>query len=744
MANKTVAAVVKLIDDFSAPSREVMTASRNVEKRFKDMSKTIEDAGAVMTNTGRSMRDAIALPLAAVGTASVAFAAESQNAMNQFAAATGMATGAMGEYQNAINEVYKGNFGESINDVAQGMGLVKQNIDGIDASNIAEVTEYGYAMQDVFGMDLAENTRAANTLMQNFGVSAQEAYNLMAQGAQNGLDYSGEMLDSISEYSVQFAKVGLDAEDMFNIFASGAENGAFNLDKIGDAVKEFSIRAIDGSKTTQAGFEALGMDADEMAAKFAAGGEGAEQAFNQVIQGLANMDDPVAQSIAGVNLFGTMWEDLGPEVVTSLSTANGAIDSTKNSLDDLMSVKYDSLSSALGELWRTIQVDVLQPIGDMLIPYVEIAIDKVGEFVDWWNSLGDATQQTIVKFGLIAAAIGPVLMVMGSVTTAIGGVTRTIGSLGGAIMKFAPQSLVNSLKATETGALKAGSSFRLFTGGLGSIGGTVLKAVPILAAVAAVGLAIYKNWDTISPALGQLGAAFMQLWTTIQPIVNAIQMALQTIAAVVLPVFQAAFEGVLSAIGGFLTNFISTVTEIVASLTQIFQGIIDFMTGVFTGNWQMIFDGLANIVSGAFSGIVSTVKGILNGLISIVNGLIDGINSIKFQVPAGVPIIGGKGFGGFNIPHIPSFYTGVEDWVGGPAEINEPRYGGEIVDLPEGSRVYPHDESIKLAREDGQRSGMSINIPKLADTIVIREDADIERIAEAFIKKVEQVAYNMA
>ena len=74
--------------------------------------------------------------------------------------------------------------------------------------------------------------------MENFDVSAAEAYDYIARGAQNGLDYSGELLDNISEYSVQFKKMGLSASDMFTIFENGAENGAWNLDKIQEAGAE--------------------------------------------------------------------------------------------------------------------------------------------------------------------------------------------------------------------------------------------------------------------------------------------------------------------------------------------------------------------------------------------------------------------------------------------------------------------------------------------------------------------------
>mgnify|MGYP000621070115 FL=1 len=119
------------------------------------------------------------------------------------------------------------------------------------------------------------------------------------------------------------------------------------------------------------------------------------------------MEDPIERNTAGVNLFGTMWEDLGPEVVMSLSTTNGAIDMTRESMESLVNVKYDTLSGALGGLWRTIQVDVLQPIGNQLIPYATKGINVVQKFTDKWNKLGPATQKTVVKFAAVAASAGP-------------------------------------------------------------------------------------------------------------------------------------------------------------------------------------------------------------------------------------------------------------------------------------------------------------------------------------------------
>lgn len=467
-----------MIDDFSNPSREVAAQARDLEKRFNNVADVFAHAGEAFTAAGETLTKSVTAPLTAVGTAAVKFSSDSQDAFRQFAAATGTATEEMGKYKDMINNVYKDNFGESINDVAEAMATVNQNMSYLDDSALQRCTEYAYTLSDTFGYDVAESTRAADTLIKNYGVSAREAFNLITQGAQSGMDYSGEMIDSINEYSVQFKKLGLDAEDMFSIFANGAQNGAFNLDKVGDAVKEFSIRAIDGSDTTKQGFEALGMDVAKMAERFGAGGDSAKEAFNEVIKGLAEMDDPIAQSAAGVNLFGTMWEDLGPQVITSMSTASDAIDKSKESVEELVNVKYDTLSGALGGLWRTIQVDVLQPIGNQLIPYVTKGISFIQKFTDKWNKLEPATQKTIVKFGMVAAAAGPMLMGFGKISSGIGTVISNFGKIAG---------LITGL----TGTTGFSGLATILTGPVG---------VAIAAVVAGAAL-IYSNWDRIQPII---------------------------------------------------------------------------------------------------------------------------------------------------------------------------------------------------------------------------------------------------
>ena len=157
---------------------------------------------------------------------------------------------------------------------------------------------------------------------------------------------------------MHFSKIGLSAEEFTGILISGAQNGAWNMDKVGDAVKEFGIRAIDGSKGTKEGFAAIGLNADEMAKKFTAGGETANNAFAATIAGLAAMKNPVEQNAAGVALFGTMWEDLREDVVLSMTDGAKAVEGFEGSTGRAADALQNNFKSKLTKSWRELQTGI--------------------------------------------------------------------------------------------------------------------------------------------------------------------------------------------------------------------------------------------------------------------------------------------------------------------------------------------------------------------------------------------------
>lgn len=178
------------------------------------------------------------------------------------------------------------------------------------------------------------------------------------------------------------------------------------------------------------------------------------------------------------------------------------------------------------------------------------------------------------------------------------------------------------------------------------------------------------------------------------------------------------------------------------AVKQVFNGLTQFVSGIFTGNWKKAWEGVKNIFGGIFKGLAGMVKLQFNNVISVINSAIDGINSISVDVPKGVPKVGGQHIG-FSVGHIPALAKGTNDWQGGIVQVHE--RGGEIIDLPKGSRVYPHDRSVQKAYSDGAKSSgkVIINIPKLADKIVIREDADIDKIVTKLANKLEKKSENL-
>ncbi|MBP0982736.1 MAG: phage tail tape measure protein [Oscillospiraceae bacterium] len=146
---------------------------------------------------------------------------------NKIVAATNASAEEMAKLKSIIQQIYGDNFGESFEDIADSISKIKQNLGELDDKELVNVTESAYALQDVFDYGVDESSRAVKAMMENFNISAAEAYDYIARGAQNGLDYSGELLDNISEYSVQFKKMGLSASDMFTIFENGAENVSY-------------------------------------------------------------------------------------------------------------------------------------------------------------------------------------------------------------------------------------------------------------------------------------------------------------------------------------------------------------------------------------------------------------------------------------------------------------------------------------------------------------------------------------
>lgn len=365
-------------------------------------------------------------------------------------------------YRLLLRQLYGDNYGESMDDVAQTLAAVRQQLDADwPTDQLKTVTEDAITLRDTFGYEVTDSIRAAKALVDNFGVDGDEAFRLIAEGARNGLDYSGELLDTVSEYSVQFKKLGLSANDMFKVMQSGADNGAWNLDKIGDAYKELSIRVVDGSDTTAQGFAAIGLNAEQMAQKFARGGESAKAALQQTTQALTAMDDPVQQNIAGVNLFGTMWEDLGATVVTQMASITEGTYGAANAMENLRENRLDDLSEASEHLDRNMQL-LAATAGDAVVPALadvkNAGADALAVATDWLAQNPQIMQMItalVAGFAILTAGVTAYTAAVGAAEVATAALSKMMEKNPYALVATVVLSLV---AAIGTYVLTAGSA----------------------------------------------------------------------------------------------------------------------------------------------------------------------------------------------------------------------------------------------------------------------------------------------
>lgn len=220
----------------------------------------------------------------------------------------------MASVNQAINNAYKNNFGESVDSLREDAASIIKNglVQASDTKGLQAALEKVDTTAQVTGHDASEITNAVGTLIKSGVVKDYaQGLDLIVKGSQEGLDVSGDLIDTLVEYSVQFKKVGIDGPQALGLIKQLMDGGARSTDLAADAIKEFSIRAIDGSKTTTDAYAMIGVDADTMAQKLAAGGPAATEAFDTIVTKLNAIQDPVKRNAAGVALFGTQWEDLG-------------------------------------------------------------------------------------------------------------------------------------------------------------------------------------------------------------------------------------------------------------------------------------------------------------------------------------------------------------------------------------------------------------------------------------------------
>lgn len=717
--------IFSLFGSIFVDSSEAEKSISKTEEKSNKLSESFMNGMSTIGTWAAGFATAAAGAAIAVGSAAISVSNDVDSAMNDFAASTGIATDELKEYEDAMLNIYNNNFGESFEDIANSMSQVKQIMGDLGAEELEAVTQNALMLRDTFDFDVTESVRAANSMMDQFGITSEEAYNLIAQGAQNGLNQNGDLMDVVNEYAVHFSQLGLSAEDMFNMLASGAESGTFSIDKLGDAMKEFGIRTKDGSKGTAEAFEYLGYDADELFKTFNEGGEDAAAMTQILIDELASMPDSVEKTTAGVALFGTMWEDLGTDGVAALANLEGGISNTKDALAEINEVKYDDIGSMIEGLKRNFET-LLLPLGNALIPLITQVVELIQSNMPVIESVLASLTPIITELfetlvpplmDLISQLLPPLMDLINAILPAVSSILSSLLPILISIVQAVLPTAVGILNVLLPPILQIVEMvlpllLEILTPLLDLLPLMFVGLQPILDVLMAILEPLLQLIGFILPPLIEIFFAIYSVYlkamiaawelfaNIVKTVIDVIVSAVKVGFAFVIENFQKVIDFLKDV---FVKYWQSTFENAKKTFTNIFEGIINFVKNVFAGNWRAAFENLKSIVGSVFEGMIGAVKNPVNAIITVINGLVSGVtkginavidalNKLEIDVPGWVTELTGVSSFGFNIPKltaakIPMLAEGGTAIEGGSAIVGEA--GAELINLPQGARVTP-------------------------------------------------------
>lgn len=638
----------KAADETGEALKNTGSTVENLNDNLEDTQKKTEKTKEKFDKAGKVITAGMAAAGSAISGAAVAavnFDAEYDRALNNVIAQTNATADETKELGDTLKEIYESNFGEDLDDVARAMSSVKTQTKAT-GEELKNTTKNALLFRDTFGMEVEENIRAANSLMKQFSISADEAYTLMAQGAQKGLNANQDMCDVINEYAVQYASAGLSAEDMFNMLVNGAKQGTWSIDKLGDAFKEFNIRMSDG--TANEYLKSLGLNAQQVTAKFQSGGDSAKEAMQMISDALKACDNQTTQYTAGVGLMGTMYEDMGLEAVTALLNTQGEISKTSKALDDINAKKCDDLKNQFSELGRSVKTEVLQPLGDELQPEIENVIGEVKEnlpqiknivkdlllvvtnLITFFTNNGNEVITVIAAIGAGMLAWNVVSMIQGLVTViktwteGTKGLAAAQAILNKTLLANPIGLIVAAIAAVVTALVVAYNKCEWFRDAVNSLFSGITEFLRIF--VEGIKLFITSIWEKIQEIWGYIEAFAQIMLIAIQQVLSDVGQFFSDAWAVikiiwdeVQPYFALLWESIkiiFSAVGEVLGSFFGNAWNIISSIWSVatsffstiwntIKGIFSVVQAVLTGDFQGAWEGIKNIFSG-FSDFFAT------------------------------------------------------------------------------------------------------------------------------------------
>lgn len=675
--------IMRLTDQVTAPLTRIRSQMDATAKTSTRLGRTVQTVGKNIGSISSALMP-VSAGLVAAGTMAATTFMDFDRVITGAGAKAGASAAELEKMRAAATQM-GADFPVSATEVAQAMDALAAS--GFNASQTVALMPSILTSAVASGEGLAQTSQVVTSALniwgmaqENVGQNAarvadviQQAANASALGLQDfgvALQYAG----------APAAALNVNIEELSTALAL-IKNRGIDASTAGTSLRSLFTRLSNPPKQAAEAIAQLGLQVTDSAGNFI----GLENVISQMRSAMQGLNDTqriaLAQAIAGTEGYSALLSlvDTAPEEYRRMTEEiNNAAGSSARQYE----IMKNTLSGSVEDMKGSLEALAIN-FGSVLAPSIRQAAAAIGSIADAINAMSPEQKAMladiamgIVGFTGFAFAAGKVVSIGGSLVTMYGNIATVLAGhhIRNKLLEYSIIGIGRAFTFLRTAALTAlpriGAAFTLMLSPVGLA----------VAGVIAAGYLLYRNWDTVKQ------------WIT----------------------------DVLSALSnGFSAAF--------GMWRAILMTFLNFVASVFVGGWNAAWNGLLSVVGYVAEGTRSIFGGVLESVRSMFNGVIDSINGIQITIPAWVPGFGGSTFGPLGIPKLA---TGTDSWRGGPAMIHD--RGAEIVDLPTGTRVIPHDASITAAYNMGARTssvnlgGISVNI----SGVTVQGENDIQKLAD--------------
>lgn len=602
-------AVKNLIQDL----KEVGDAA---EETAEDIGEIAEATKGAALMEAADQLSAVGDKIQEIGESAIDAYSEAENAVTKVNAYFGETGEAAEQSASVIQSVYEAGVGESMDSVANAVLMVKKNLGDLSETDLSNLTQQAITLDELYGIDMNETLRGVNSLMQQYGLTAQEAMDYIVKGTQNGLDKTNELGDNLSEYAGKFSQAGYSASEYFQLLDNGLKNGAYNLDKVNDAINEVTTRLVDGTIGESIG--SFSTKTQELFASWQNGGATQKEVIDSIVADIGNCTNQQEALNMAALAFGTMAEDGNLKFITSLTSVGSTYDSVAGSAQGM----FDATTTPMQQMeanTRKLQQSLV-PLGQKLMELANTIIPPLVAVITtisgWFEKMPEPVQNFVIILGALIAVFTALVPVIAAVAVSVGALNISLAPIIG---------IIAGVAAAITAIIAIVKNWGAITEWFGNL------------------------WNTICTGIGQmvesLKAWFLGLWEHLKSVWEGICNVVQTAVMLIGSILQAAFDiitlpyrfiwenckeiiiSVWEAIKSVVSSAINAVSSVISTVMGAIQNVISTIWTAISTKISSVVNAIKTVVTTVFNAVKSVVSSVWNAIKSTISTVVDGIKS---------------------------------------------------------------------------------------------------------------------